>query len=223
MKLRSACQAVCVALSGAASSRAETVVASSLEWLTCQADVVVVGRLTRIVTSRGPGSVVYDDCTVAVEEIIKGQVAHRRLVFCFRDLSKESPARAWMMSEQPLLLFLSRSTDHGSEKHLDGMLVPTSRQFPLSVIDLAAPGKEVIIDRQFHVLSAKAAILETCRQTAKALTAHLDRNGMAPGAKVEVVRLEVGPDREAWRSLYNGSGCLLEVPAFMAGRAGKRE
>jgi hypothetical protein len=217
---------ICLALLALALSgsfaRAETMVGSSLEWLTCESDVVVVGRIKKIVTTRGPGSVFYDDCTVAVEEVIKGKVVDRMVVFCFRSLAKESPARSWMKSEQPLLLFLSESRDHGPEKRLETMLVPASGQAPLSVIDLAAPGKYVI-DRQFTVLSEKSAILETCRSTVKRLNEHLKKSFVDPQTKVKEVRLEVPTGSSAWRSLYWGSVCYLKVPGFMTLEAKKRE
>ena len=217
---------ICLALLALALSgsfvRAETIVGSSLEWLTCESDAVVVGRITKIVTTRGPGSVFYDDCTVAVEEIIKGKVVDRMVVFCFRSLAKESAARSWMKSEQPLLLFLSKSRDHGPEKRLETMLVPASREAPLSVIDLAAPGK-YIIDRRFNVLSEKPAILETCRTTVQRVNEFLKKSSVDPQAKVKDVRLEVPTGSSAWRSLYAGSASYLKVPAFMTLDAKKRE
>jgi hypothetical protein len=192
--------------------RAETIIGSSVEWLTCEAEVVVIGRVERIVTTRGPGDVFYDDCTVEVKEIIKGKVEGGRLVFCLRTLSAESPAKAWMKSPEPVLLFLSPSERHGSEKHLDGMLVPTSHQIPLSVIDLAAPGKYVL-DARFKVLTDQKAILETCRKTAAQLADHLKRN---PGGGVEAKQLEAPVSSEAWRSLYAGSACYVKAPVFVA-------
>jgi hypothetical protein len=193
-------------------ARAETIVGSSVEWLTCEADAVVVGSIEKIVTTRGAGDVFYDDCTVRVKETIRGQVEDNQLVFCLRTLSTESPARAWMKSQEPVLLFLSKSKGHGSEKHLDDMLVPTSHQFPLSVIDLAAPGKYVL-NKEFKVLAEQKAILETCRKTAEQLTDHIKRN---PGVRVEEKHAEAPISSEAWTSLYAGSGCYVKVPVFLA-------
>lgn len=193
-------------------ARAETFVGSSVEWLTCAADVVVVGRIEKIATKRGPGAVVYDDCTVTVQESIKGKIKDKSLVFCLRSLSPDSPARAWMKSRGQLLLFLSESKDHGSEKHLDHMLVPTSHQVPLSVIDLAAPGKYVL-DTHFKVLKDRKAILEACRKTADRLVDYRKKN---PGRAVEAERLEAPLDSEAWHALYHGSSCYVKAPVFAA-------
>jgi hypothetical protein len=192
-------------------ARAETMVASSLEWLTCEAEVVVVGRVERIVSTRGPGDVVYDDCTVAVAEIISGKLSSDRLVLCLRTLSAESPARAWLRSPDAMLLFLSRSQGHGSEKHLDGQFVPTSQQFPLSVFDLAAPG-QYALDVRFNVLRDRNAILATCRSTAARLADHLRRN---PAGSVEAERVETPVSSPAWNALYAGSACYLKAPKFM--------
>jgi hypothetical protein len=193
-------------------AQAETIVGSSVEWLTCASEVVVAGSIERTVTTRGPGDVFYDDCTVVVQEVIKGKIEGNRLVFCFRTLSADSTVKGWMKSTEPILLFLAKSKGHGSEKHLDNMLVPTSHQFPLSVINLAAPGKYVL-DTRFAVLTDKKAILETCRKTAKQMADHLKRN---PEGRVEARQLEVPLSSDAWRSLYAGSDCYVKAPVFVA-------
>src|ERR1017187_10345153 len=151
-----------------AAARSEVIVGASVEWLTCASEVVAVGRIEKIVTTRGPGDVFYDDCTVVVEDVIKGKVQGNNLVFCLRTLSAESAAKRWMKSKEPILLFLSKSQKDGSETHLDNMLVPTTDQFPISVIDLAAPGKYVI-DSRFKVLAGKKGILSTCRKATAVL------------------------------------------------------
>jgi hypothetical protein len=191
---------------------AETIVASSPEWLTCESDLVVVGRVEKIVTTRGGGDVFYEDCTVVVKEVIRGKVDGDRLVFCLRTLSAESPAKGWMKASEPVLFFLSKSTGHGSEKHLDDLLVPTSHQFPLSVIDLGAPGKSVL-DTGFNVLTDKKEILDTCRKTAEQLALYLKQN---PGKTVTAVQLDVPISSAAWDVLYSGSACFIKAPSFRA-------
>jgi hypothetical protein len=189
-------------------ARGETIVATSLEWLTCAAEVVVVARIDEVVTTRGPGDVRYDDCTATVLGVVRGKVEKCRVTFCLRRLSDDSKAQAWRKSGAALLLFLSPSRDHGREKHLDGRLVPTSDQFPLSVIDLAASGK-LAIDARFDVLTDKEAILKACQKAARRLEDH-DKKGR----KVEMTRVEVPTDSKAWGALYAGSGCYLKIPAF---------
>jgi hypothetical protein len=193
-----------------ATVRAEVIVASSIDWLTCASDVVVVGRVEKIVTTPGGGDVLYEDCTVAVQEVIRGKVAGDRLVFCLRALHPETPAKRWMKSSEPILLFLSKSTGHGREKHLDDMLVPTSDQFPLSVIDLAAPGKAVL-NTHFDVLTDKKVILSTCRKTAEHYALYRKHN---PGKKITATQLEVPMSSTAFEVLYGGSACYIKAPAF---------
>src|ERR1043166_909640 len=193
-------------------ARAEVIVGSSVEWMTCASDVVAVGRIEKVVTTRGPGDVFYDDCTVTVQEVIKGKVAGNQLVFCLRTLTAESAAKGWMKSQEPILLFLSKSQEHGSETHLDNMLVPTTDQFPMSVIDLAAPGK-FVMDTRFKVLTDKKAILSTCRKAAEQFAEHVKKN---PGGKVGLEHMKVPVSSEAWRSLWAGSSCLLKAPVFEA-------
>jgi hypothetical protein len=191
-------------------ARAENIVGSSVEWLTCASEVVVVGRIEKVVATRGPGDVFYDDCSVVVQEVIKGKVRVNRLNFCLRRLSVESAAKRWMKSEEPILLFLSKSPKHGSETHLDNMLIPTTHQFPFSVIELSSPGKYVI-DIHFKVLTDKKAIVATCRKAAEQLAEHLKQN---PDGKIRLEHVEVPLSSDAWRSLYAGSSCHLKVPVF---------
>jgi hypothetical protein len=195
----------------AARAEAETIVGSSLEWLTCASDVVVVGKIEKIETTRGPGDVLYDDCTVQVSEVLAGK-PRDRVVFCLRLLSAESPARAWMKSREGLLLFLSPATNNGPEKRLDGMLVPTSSQFPLAIVDLSAP--QALFDMRFNRVAGRAAILDAVRKSAKALEEHRKAK---PNAAIRPATVEAPIGSEAWKALYAGSAVCLAIPDFLAG------
>jgi hypothetical protein len=197
--------------------RAESIVGSSLEWLTCASEVVVVGQVEKVDTTRGPGAVLYDDCTVKVLATIKGKPKDR-LVFCLRRLAADSsaeacksPAEAWMKSKEGVLLFLSPSTDHGPEKRLEGMLIPTTAQFPLSVVNLSSP-EERLFDARFRRVGGRKAILDTVRKAAEALAAHRKAD---PKAEVKAEHAEAPLDSEAWRALYAGSSVHLKVPDFL--------
>src|SRR5262245_3185394 len=177
-------------------ARAETMVGLSLEWLTCASELVVVGKIEKVETTRGPGDVLYDDCTVKVVETLKGKPGER-VVFCLRLLSAESPVRAWMKSPEGVLLFLSTSTDHGPEKRLDRMLIPTTAQIPLSVVNLSSP--QPLFDARFNRVADRPAILDTVRKTVKALEEH---RKVAPDAAVKSQSVEAPFDSEAWKALY---------------------
>jgi hypothetical protein len=184
-------------------------VGSSLEWLTCASELVVVGKIEKVETTRGPGDVLYDDCTVKVTEMLKGK-PRERVVFCLRLLSAESPVRAWMKSQEGVLLFLSPSTDTGPEKRLDGMLIPTTAQIPLSVVDLSAP--QPLFDARFTRVANRLAILDTVRKTVKALEEH---RKVAPDATVKPESVQAPIDSEVWKTLYAGSAVYLVIPDFM--------
>jgi hypothetical protein len=213
-----ACGALFFVASTSSPAQAELMVGSSLEWLTCSSAVVVVGQIEQIDTTRGPGSVLYDDCTVKVVQTIKGKPKDR-LVFCLRRLAADSspeacksPAQEWMKSKEGVLLFLSPSKDNGPEKRLDGMLVPTKAQLPLSVVNLSSP-EERLFDARCRRVTGRKAILDTARKAADAYAAHLKAN---PKAEVKAEYVEAPTDSDAWRALYAGSSVSLKVPDFLA-------
>ena len=127
---------------------AEIMGARSIEWLACDAEVIAVGYLKEVRESKGPGEVIYEDCVLVVTELLKPS------------LQKNEGAQ--------LLVFLSTSKDHGPEKRLDGVLVPTSKSFPLSLVDLSKPGK-YLIDTKFNVLESGREVLEAARDGLQAL------------------------------------------------------
>ena len=57
----------------------------SVEWMTCASSVVIVGKVKNVTSTKGPGDVVYDDCTVEVSETIKGNPA-KEVSFSYRHL-----------------------------------------------------------------------------------------------------------------------------------------
>ncbi len=75
----------------------------SVEWLTCSSELVVLGRVERIVTTSGPGDFYYEDCTVAVGEVIQGGAVGERVTFCLRSSGPESRVRGWMKSRESIL------------------------------------------------------------------------------------------------------------------------
>ncbi len=46
--------------------RAAINTADTVEWLTCEAQVVAVGKIDSVSASKGPGEVVYEDCVLHV-------------------------------------------------------------------------------------------------------------------------------------------------------------
>lgn len=202
--------AFCLAISSVA--RAELMVASSVEWLSCNSEVVVVGKIKQITTTKGVYSVIYEDCVVEVSEVLKGDVKGKQITFCLRSVSESPTAKAFMNSKDGVLLFLSKSTGHGSEAHLDNKLVPSSGRCPLSIVDLSNPPKHMF-NMKFDVLSQKEHILGDCRGALAALKKHQTDN---PEKEVKRHYLKVPFGTEAYKLLNSGSSCYLYVPDFMS-------
>jgi len=190
--------ALLLALSG--QSRAEIMAAPSIEWLSCQSDVIVVGKLEKIAVIKGPGDVIYEDCTVQIGEVVKGDIKGKELVFCLRTLSSPEPSvKALMNSRQEVLLFLSKSEDHGGESHLDNMYVPTSMLQPFSVINLSDVPKD-LYGKDMTVLADPKVILKIVRTWAHSKISHS-------------LWSEVPYASPVFKQLYAGSSCYLIVPA----------
>ena len=178
----------------ASPARAEIMAASSVECLTCQAELVLVGEVITIDQVRG-----YQDCTVVVHELIKGEVEGRALTLSLRSLSPQANAKPLLKTKSKLLLFLTRSKDHGSERHLDGKLVPVSGQFPLSVFDLSKLPTHVY-SKDMRVISDPDALLTIVRKSASC-------------AIPDSIWVDVPGDSAIHQRLYSGSACYLAVPA----------
>lgn len=188
-----------MALAIADSSRAEIRVASSVEWLACGSEAVVIGKITRIATTKGEGEVVYQDCTVQVDEVLKGDVKGKELLFCLRSLPPHPSGKDFMNSKKGVLFFLIKSKDHGPEHHLDNMYVPTSYREPLSIIELSRlPGDTY--GKGMTILSDDKELLKAVRTWAESKTLHS-------------VQAEVPYASPIHARLYAGSACFLVVPA----------
>ena len=147
---------------------AEIMGARSIEWLACDAEVIAVGYLKEVRESKGPGEVIYEDCVLVVTELLKPSLQKNEVSFTFIRFNHDPSMAVWMHDGAQLLVFLSTSKDHGPEKRLDGVLVPTSKSFPLSLVDLSKPGK-YLIDTKFNVLESGREVLEAARDGLQAL------------------------------------------------------
>jgi hypothetical protein len=193
------------------SARGEMVGALSVEWLTCSSDVVVVGKVSEISTSRGPGDVVYEDTTVTVSKVIRGKVEGKTLSFVLRTLQTLPTSKQWMKPKEGVLFFLSYSKGHGAEKKLDGRLVPTSNQCPLSIIDLAKPTKW-IVGIGSKQLKDKKSIMAAVKTAAKALD---EKKAQDKSFRLKHKAVSVPHDSKVFQALWAGSGVILTVPEFM--------
>ena len=76
----------------------------SVEWMTCAATVVAVGKVKSVTTVEGTDNVVYRDCILEVVEAIKG-VNTAELEFSIEQWNREE--ETWMTQGNELLVFLS--------------------------------------------------------------------------------------------------------------------
>jgi hypothetical protein len=197
---------------------AETIVAPSIEWLACVSKVVAVGNLTEVRESKGPGEVIYEDCTLRVTELLKSAGQQAEVTFTYRRFNRLPSLSEWMGDGTQFLVFLSGAKDDGLEQRLSGALVPTSMSFPLSVVNLSSPGK-YLFTMKFDVLDEGSEVLRAVRDGVRALNNYqLDEKDK----HVEEVRVEVPFGSEAHIALYAGSACYLVVPNFMI-KQGERE
>lgn len=180
-------------------SRAEIMGASSIEWLSCQSEVIVVGKIDKITITKGVHSVIYEECTVQIAEVIKGDIKDKELAFCLRTLSSKPTAKDFMNSNQGVLLFLSRSKGHGPERHLDNKYVPTAMGSPFSIIDLSNVSND-LYSKEMRILTNPEEILKTVRTWADSKVSHC-------------LWWEVPFDSAIFNQLYAGSACYLIVPA----------
>jgi hypothetical protein len=175
---------------------AEIAVGSSVEWLTCSADFVAVGRITK---HDRKGNV--EHCTMEISDVIHARVmpGNKPSVSFQVDSVFFSPAQA-LKSKKGVLMFL---------KSQGGMLTPCDHY---ALVDLSNPGKYVI-DQRERALRDPKEILDTCRKAASAWSEFTRKN---PGAKVQRDRQEVNIGSPAGQALFGGSSVYMYVPKFVA-------
>ncbi len=178
---------------------AETAVVTSLEWLTCSAELIVVGKIDAITTVKGPNDVAYEDCLVNVQRVIKGRVEGKQLAFTLRQLGGVPTARPLLKSKASALLFLSKSKNNGPEHRLDGQWVPTTGYITPPVIDLSRPA-ESVYTKDMKPASDIDALLKTVERWAKSRIEHS-------------MSVEVPFDSPIFSKLWGGSAVLMIVPA----------
>lgn len=179
-------------------SNAEINVGTSVEWLSCSSEVIVTGKVTKVNDVEGPGKVTYEECTIKVERVFKGKVEGKELSFTLRRIGDDSRAGPLLKSDGPILFFLSKSRDHGPEKHLEGKWVPTPRAQNGSIVDLSRPITRTY-SKEMKILDDSKELLKIVAVWAASPVKHFVREDV-PG----------GPLHE---ELYAGSAVYLIVPA----------
>jgi hypothetical protein len=180
-------------------ARAEIMAASSIEWLTCQAEVIVVGKITQMMTTTGKHAGTYKDCYVEIDEVIKGKVKGKEIMFFQRPLPPNLPVAELAKSKHKLILFLSKSTGRGPSHYIGRKYVLTSRRFPLSAFDLTNLPPDAY-SKDMTIIKDPQKLLKIVRHWAKSKITNS-------------INADVPYESKIHKQLYSGSSCFLIVPA----------
>ena len=180
----------------------------SVEWMTCASSVVIVGKVKNVTSTKGPGDVVYDDCTVEVSETIKGKPA-KEVTFSYRHLGHAE--NDWKAPRKNLLVFLSVWQDDYTDKQarlltepdyetrMHKRLVPSRDHSPFSILILTDLPK-TLFDKEMRRVTDRNELLGLCRQ-------------WAASGVTQSVRENAPLDSDVFKQLFGGSAVFLAVPA----------
>ena len=199
----------------APSTFAEIMVAESVEWMTNNSPLVVVGKV-QMVKDEGDRR----DITIAIKEVIKGNLQGKSLAFSVTlphyDVSIDrSEASRWKDSQAELLLFLRKATRAYDGKEMDGrwtLRSPHLKNFGNPAIDLSKP--HYVYSMDMTDLEKSEDILKLVREWARKSSPA--ENAQRPNIIIPPkgsLALEIPPDSTIFRSVYAGSSCFLLVPA----------
>ncbi len=169
MKVAPAFLTAILILATTGTARAHINDASSVEALTCLAELVVRGNITKVeMTKEGPADVTYYTCTAEVSETLAGKSPGKTVTFTVegRRDGYQPPVAKWMDANSGVIVFL-RTDDGQYNTRLKGKLTPLMLALDPTVIDVAAPGKAAI-DRTAHYVKTGEAVLSLIRSTAQA-------------------------------------------------------
>ena len=104
---------------------AETIVSSSIEWITCQSDVIITGKIENMVVANPSPLIAYNLITVKIDKVLKGNITDRKLVFELNSSDTKTIKENLNKSDGSFVIFLKKTAD--TEKKY----IPTSSQSPL--------------------------------------------------------------------------------------------
>jgi hypothetical protein len=187
---------------------AEINIVDSLEWMTIDAPFIVRGKATGLEDIKGPGSVIYRDVTIAVEEIFKGQLADKTIKIRLRLFTGDKTALEWQYSGHCYLFFLRQGRAEDDKTLADQWVLRENRQ---SIINLDQPRR--VYTAELKEARNAAAILNTVRTwaTHKALHGFIgEPNIFKP--QVGYLRLKIPWDTEFINEVCARSACYINVP-----------
>ncbi len=111
---------------------AETLYSSSIEWMTCESDVIVLGEIEIIELAKPSRLITYDLLTIKIDKVLKGEIADRKLFFELNSSDTKTISETLNKSDNTFLIFLKKTADADNDKKY----TPTSSQLPLSILNL---------------------------------------------------------------------------------------
>ena len=183
------------------SVRAEINMGETIDWMVRDADVIVRGVVTHVRKTRGPGSVVWYEATVRVDETLKGS-KRRTVRFSMRHLYGETPAQ-WKSQRIELLVFLVRPQRLG-KYYRPLVTAPFALRAGTQerVVKLNGLNITKVFTRSFAVLTKRNDILKATRRAVVTTV----------GARAKYFNVDTPFNSAAYRTLYAGSSVWMRVP-----------
>lgn len=108
---------------------AEIIVSPSIEWITCESDLVLMVKIEKINFAEPSQKVTYDNITFEIDEVLKGALNRKTIQLKIRSNYAKPINDDLADSANKFLIFLKKSDE-------ENKYIPSSSQFPLSIINI---------------------------------------------------------------------------------------
>ena len=202
--------------------QAEIHVAESLEWLTVDSELIVVGTATDVkstmVSQESYPQLPQEDVTIKIKEVLKGScsdpiVTVRRWNYS----SEKESAFEWKNSQSDILFFLSKEKNPANMADLNGHW-GLRADYPYGPIDLSTPRKFAlyIVSADMQAPEDGQAILQIIKNQLNSknkgrYSSYTPAHLLSPAPAGSMV-VEVPEDSAAFKNLYGGSSVELIIP-----------
>lgn len=109
---------------------AELIISPSIEWITCESDLVVIGSIKTLNIAKPSQRVTYDFLTVEVDEVLKGGLNEKIPQIKIRSNYTNPIKNDLADPSNKFLIFLKKSSED------EYKYIPTSLQFPISILNI---------------------------------------------------------------------------------------
>lgn len=195
----------------------------SVELLTCESDIIVIGKLKSVTKIRGNGWDTSFEGVLDLSpegggkecEIIKGKLPEKELVFRFYGQEAAASLEKTLADSRPVLLMLrkyEKPVDNGCDGDMQGQYIPTSQRyscpvslFPLDEIPTHKTKYRFLCDKHGRILSDDEEVVRIIREWATSPI----KNSLPGFYTPERAHIQYTKDE-----FFNmSSGCILMVPA----------